>query len=242
MSPWNSGLSPKACARICGGLYLYIIVAGIFAELFVRGRFIVSGDAAATASNILGNESLFRVGFTGELLHLACDVGVAAILYVLLAPVDRVIALLAALMRFACDIVLAVASISHFAALRLLSGADYLDSFSPEQLQSAALLGLRLHGNAYDISLVFFGFCCLSLGYLIYRSGYLPRLIGVLMALAGVCYLFNSFGNFLAPTFAASFFPALFVPMFIAELSLTLWLLIAGVNMTRWNERVGRDT
>jgi Domain of unknown function (DUF4386) len=240
MSQWNSRLSPKAYARICGVLYLYIIVAGIFAELFVRGRLVVSGDAAATASNILGNEFLFRVGFSGELLHLACDVGVAAILYALLAPVDRILALLAALMRFACDIVLAVASVSHFAALRLLSGADYLHDFSAEQLQSFALLGLKLHGNAYDISLVFFGFCCLALGYLIYKSGYLPRLIGAMMALAGLCYLFNSFGNFLMPKIAASFFPALFVPMFVAELSLTLWLLIKGVNMTRWNERVGR--
>jgi len=230
-------ISPKGYARICGALYLYIIVAGIFAELFVRSRLVVSADAAATASRIMANESLFRLGFSGELLHLAFDVVVAVILYALLKPVDRTIALLAAFMRFACDIILAVASLSHFAALRLFADADYLGTFQPDQLHTLALLGLKLHGDGYAISLLFFSFACLSLGYLIFRSGFLPRTIGALMAIAGVCYLINSFSHFLAPVFATTLFPGLFVPIFVAELSLALWLIVKGVDVTKWNER-----
>lgn len=230
--------SPQRYARTCGVLYLYIIVAGVFAELFVRSKLVVP-DAATTAGNILAHESLFRLGFSGELLHLAFDVVVAVILYALLRPVDRYVALLAAFMRLACDLVLAVASLSHFAALRLLENSDYLHTFAPEQLRSLALLALKLHGDGYAISLVFFAFACLSLGYLIYRSGYLPRLIGVLMAIAGVCYLVDSFAHFLDPAFAATLFPPIFVPIFVAEVSLTLWLIVKGVNVAKWEERTG---
>jgi hypothetical protein len=230
-------MSPQHYARLCGVLYLYIIVAGMFAELFVRSRLIVSNDAAVTASNIMANESLFRLGFSGELLHIAFDVVVAVILYALLRPIDRNIALLAAFMRFACDIVLAVASLSHFAALKLFADAGYLKTFTPDQLHTLALVALKLHGDGYAISLVFFSFACLSLGYLIFRSGFLPRIIGALMAVAGVCYLINSFSHFLSPAFATTLFPGLFVPIFVAELSLALWLTVKGVNVAKWEEK-----
>ncbi|HSD73996.1 MAG TPA: DUF4386 domain-containing protein [Steroidobacteraceae bacterium] len=230
-------ISPQPYARICGALYLYIIVAGIFAEVFVRSRLIVPADAAATATNIIANEQLFRIGFSGELLHLAFDVAVAALLYALLRPVNRIVALLAAFMRLVSDIILAAVSVSHFATLRLLADADYLKTFQPEQLQALALLALKLHGDGYNICLFFFGFACLALGYLIFRSGYLPRAIGALLALAGACYLLNSLGHFLAPPFAARLFPALFVPVFVAELSLSLWLLFKGVDAAKWDAR-----
>jgi hypothetical protein len=138
-------------------------------------------------------------------------------------------------MRLASDIILAVASISHFAALRLLGGADYLEVFEPDQLQALALLALKLHGDGYSICLAFFGFACLALGYLIFRSTFLPRALGALLAIAGACYLFNSFALFLATPFAARLFPALFVPIFIAELSLALWLLVKGVDGAKWH-------
>ena len=238
MADQASRISPQLYARVSGAFYLYIIVAGIFAELFVRSRLIVSTDAAATASNIMSSESLFRLGFSGELLHIALDVVVAVILYALLRPVDRNIALLAAFMRFACDIVLAVASLSHFAALRLYADAAYLDTFQPDQLHTLALLALKLHGDGYAISLLFFSFACLSLGYLIFRSGFLPRTLGALMAIAGICYLINSFAHFLAPAFARTLFPGLFMPIFLAELSLAMWLTVKGVNVAKWSEKV----
>ncbi len=157
-------VSPQLYARIGGVLYVYILVAGTFAELFVRSKLVVSRDAAATAANIMAGESLFRLGFSAELLHLACDVAVAMLLYALLRPVDRNIALLAAFMRLASDVILAIASLSHFAALHLLGGSEYLKAFQPDQLQSLALLAMKLQGDGYAISLMFFGFACVSLG------------------------------------------------------------------------------
>jgi hypothetical protein len=235
-------MRPQWYARSCGVLYLYIFVAGSFAELFVRSKLVVSGDAGATAANVMNSESLFRLGFSGELLHLACDVAVAMLLYALLRPVDRNIALLAAFMRLACALILATASLSHFAALRLLGGSQYLETFQPEQLHSLALLAMNLHGDGYAIGLVFFGFACFALGYLIFRSGYLPRTIGVLMAVAGACYLINSFAHFLHPATGAALFNAgILLPCFVAELSLTLWLLIRGVNVTKWEERASQE-
>ncbi len=232
-------MSPQLYARSCGVLYLYILVAGSFAEIFVRSKLIVSKDAATTAANIMTRESLFRLGFSGELLHLACDVAVAMLLYALLRPVDRNIALLAAFMRLACDLILAAASLSHFAALRLLGGSDYLNTFQPDQLHSLALLAMDLHGDSYAISLVFFGFACFSLGYLVFRSGYLPRAVGALLAVAGACYLISSFAHFLHPTTGAVLFNAgILLPCFVAELTLTLWLLVKGVNVTKWEETV----
>jgi hypothetical protein len=198
---------------------------------------VVSADAAATARNILADESLFRLGFSAELLHLACDVAVAMILYALLRPVDRNVALLAAFMRLACDVILAISSLSHFAALRLLGDADYLQTFRPDQLHTLALLAMKLHGDGYAISLVFFGFACLALGYLIFRSSYLPRTLGVLLAIAGAGYLINSFAHFLNPALAARLFDAVFIPIFVAELSLALWLLVKGVDTAKWEAR-----
>lgn len=243
MSQQADKVSPQLYARVCGALYLYIIVAASFAELLVRGTIIVSGDAAATAANIMSSESLFRIGFSGELLHLASDVAVAMLLYALLRPVDRNIALLAAFMRLVCAIILATASLSHFAALHLLGGAEYLQSFPPEQLQSLALLALKLQGDSYAIGLVFFGFSCLALGYLIFRSAYLPKAIGVLLAVAGACYLLNSFTRFLYPAAGAALFNAgILLPCFVAELALALWLLVKGVDVAKWQESVSRET
>lgn len=112
-----------------------------------------------------------------------------------------------------------------------------MKTFHPDQLHTLALLALELHGDGYAISLMFFSFACLSLGYLIFRSGFLPRTIGLLMAIAGACYLINSFSHFLAPAFATTLFPGLFVPIFVAELSFALWLTVKGVNVAKWEEQ-----
>lgn len=237
MTSRTDPLPLQAYARTCGALYLYIVFMGIFSETFVRSRLVVTSDPAATAANILANESLFRFAAAGELLQLAFDVVIAVLLFVLLRPVHRNIALLAALMRVACAIILAVASICHFAALRLIKAPDYLSALQPEQLDGLAVLAMKLHADAYGIALVFFGFACLSLGYLIFRSGYLPRAIGMLMAVAGLGYLINSFGNFLDSSLTARLFPATLMPALVAELGLSLWLTIKGVDAAGWSAR-----
>jgi hypothetical protein len=239
MQPRISGDEPMTLARVAGALYLYIFVAGLFAEAYVRGRLVVPGDAAATAGNILANETLFRVGFTGELLHLLCDIGIATILYVLFRPVDRTIAVLAMLARVASAVILAVASIGHLVALRFLSGAEYLQAFDIAERQALALAALKLQGDGYSICLLFFAVACAALGWLILKSGLIPRAIGWMLAIAGACYLVNSLARFLAPAVAATLFPVILVPAAVAELALALWLVIKGVDAAKWRRLQG---
>lgn len=223
--------SPQFYARTAGLLYLYIIAAGTFAEVFVRGRLVRTGDAALTAQNILGNESLFRIGASAELLHLVSDVVVSTFLYLLLRAVHRPAALLTLFLRFACIVILAMASVTQFAALRLMRGADALSAVAAEERNALALLAMQIHGESYTISLLFFGFSCLTIGFLLYRSTFLPRALGILMTIAGVCYLVTCVAFLLHLGIASKLFPSLFVPIFIAELSLSLWLLVRGVRV-----------
>jgi hypothetical protein len=231
--------APAKLARIAGALYLYIFVAGLFAEAFVRGRLVVPNDAAATAANILANETLFRVGFTGELLHLVGDVAIAAILYVLFRPVDRTLAVLAAFARVASAVILAVASIGHLVVLRLLSGSEYLQAIDIAERQAFALIALKLQADGYAICLLFFGVACLSLGWLILKSGLIPRGIGRLLVIAGACYFVNSLASFLAPAFAAILFPFILLPAAVAELALALWLVFKGIDAAKWRALQG---
>ena len=239
MKDGNPGFSARWYARAGGALYLVIIVTALFAEAFVRGRLIVSGNAAATAGNIMGSPALFRLGLAADMLNCVLDVAVAMILYALLKPVDRNLALLAAFLRVAADAILGITGIFQLAAIVILGGADYLRTFEPAQLQTLAYLSLDLHGKGYGISLIFFGLGCEVLGYLVYRSGYLPRFIGVLLIVAGIGYLFNSFAGIVLPSLAAVAFPWTLLPGFFAELALCLWLLLKGVNAAKWDARCG---
>jgi len=230
--------SPQTYARAGGLLYLVIIVAAAFGEIFVRNSLIVWGDAAATASNILGSETLFRVGVVGEMLTCVCDVALAMILYVLLRPVSRNLALLAAFFRLTFVGIYGVTKLFEIGALVALRGADDLKALGPAQLHDLAYLSLRVHSLGYGASLLFFGVCCVLFGHLIQRSGYLPRIIGILLAIAGYGYVVFSVAQMLSPAFAARvLFPWIFPIAFVAESALCLWLLVKGVNVPKWNER-----
>ncbi len=228
--------SPQIYARIGGILYLYIIVAGIFGELFVRDKLIVSGDATATANNIMASQLLWRISVAGELIMLVCSVALALIFYVLLRPVSKNLALLTVFFNLVELAIDAVNKLNLFAVLFLSGGADYLKTFEPHQLHALAYLALKLHAYGFAISLVFFGFVCLILGYLLYRSGYFPKTLGVLMTIAGLSYLTNSFTLILAPTYSAMIFPIL-VLAFIGETSFCLWLIVKGVNVPKWKDK-----
>jgi Domain of unknown function (DUF4386) len=231
--------SPQAYARIGGILYLFIIVAAGFGELFVRGNLIVWGDAAATANNILGSETLFRVGLAGEMLTCVCDVALAMILYVLLKPVSRNLALLAAFFRVVFVGIYGVTKLFEIAALVALGDAGHLKAFDPQQLHDMAYILLKVHSYGYGVSFLFFGFCCVLFGYLIRNSGYLPRIIGVLLVVGGLGYIVFSLAQMLAPAFAARFlFPWIILPAFLGELGLALWLTVKGVDLPKWEERV----
>jgi len=228
--------SPRLYARIAGGLYLVVIVGGLFAEIFVRGRLVVYGDAAATAHNIMTHQLLYRRGLAVEVFYLVCNVPITIIFYALFKVVNRNVALLEAIFGLLSTAVEGVSLLAHYAPLVLLGSDRYLSAFTAEQLQAAAYLSLQLFEGGFAISLVFFGFDCLALAYLIVRSTFFPRLIGALLAVEGVGYLVNSFALFLAPELQTRIFPY-FMPMAIAEIALCLWLLAMGVNVQRWNEQ-----
>ena len=229
--------SPKLYARIAGVLYLYIILAGIFVELFVRGKLVVSGNAAATAANIVAHEARWRIAFSAEVLWLACAVTLTMIFYVLMRVVNRNIALMGAFFALMSIAVEAMSTLLHFAPVLVLGGAGYLKALDTQQLNALALLSANLFEYGFGISLVFFGFEELFRGYLMFRSGFFPKFLGVLVIISGVSYLTNSFALFLSPTLSEMVFP-IFVPLAgIPEIILTIWLLAVGLNETKWRER-----
>ncbi len=232
-------LSPRTLSRIGGVLYLVIVAGGLFGEAFIRNRLIVPGDAAATAANLRSMEQLWRLGIASEFFMLSCTTALALILYVLLRPVNRDLALLAVFFNLVSIAVEAANEQQLIAALFPLGGGRSLAAFQPEQLHALANLSLNEYGYGFGISLIFFGWECIVLGYLIVRSGFLPKTIGVLMQVAGACYLVNSFALLIDPRIAGQLFPTILIPAFVGELSLCLWLLAKGVNVEKWMARAG---
>jgi Domain of unknown function (DUF4386) len=228
--------SPQVYARIGGVLYLIIIVIGFSSEFFVREKLVVSGDVTATAHNIMASESLWRITIAGALILLVCSIALTLILYVLLRPVNKTLALLAVFFNIVEFPIEAASKLCLFAALFLSGNADYLKAFEPHQLHALVQLSLKLHDYGFGIDFVFFGFACLVYGYLLFRSGYFPRTLGVLMAIAGLSYLTNSFTLILAPAYAGTLSPILVLAL-IGELSLCLWLMVKGVDEQRWKEQ-----
>jgi hypothetical protein len=223
-------------ARTAGFFWLMTFLTSGFAMLG-GGRLIVSGDAAATAANLLANESFYRLALTANLVAGACYLAATLLVYELLKPVNWAVSLLAALFSLLGVAVGAVSSLFYFAPLVVQGGAGYLSVFTGEQTQAVALLFLGLGEQAAAISFGFFGVHCLLVGWLISRSTFLPRLVGSLLAFGGLGWLTLSLASLLSPAFARSLVPYISIPGVVGELSLTLWLLVVGVNVPRWNEQ-----
>ncbi|MBZ5572796.1 MAG: DUF4386 domain-containing protein [Acidobacteriia bacterium] len=235
MTEQITAASPRFTARMAGVFYLLTIVARMLVEIFVRNRLIVSDDAAATATNILAHEPLFQWGFAGDIISFASYIALTALLYELFKPVDRSLSLVAALFGLVASVVQAISSLFHLAPLVLLGGAPYLKVFTAEQLQALALVFLRLRAAAYhNIGLVFFGLYLLLVGILILKSTFLPRILGVLMVLAGLSYV-----PFLSPPLVRSLQPYILIFPGVGQISLCLWLLVMGVNVAKWQEKAG---
>src|SRR5437899_574214 len=177
--------SPRFKARITGVLYLLTMLTGIVAQGFVSGRLVVDGDAAATATNILTHRFLFELGFTVYLIEMACQIAITALFYDLLKPAGRSVSLVAAFLGLTGCIIKTLSRLFFIAPLFIVGGAHYLSVFSAEQLQALALLFLRVNDHGAAIALVFFGSYALLTGYLIIRSPFLPRLLGVLSVMGG---------------------------------------------------------
>ena len=231
MTDHTADLSPRRAAKVAGFGYLIIIITGLLAEFFVRSRLIVWSDAAATANNILTSGGLFRLGISSELVMLACDAVVAVALYALLRPVNKTLALLAASFRLIHTAISGINLLNLVKVLLLLSGAGYLKALEPNQVSAQIMLFLNAHNFGYLIALVFFAFHCLILGYLIFKSSYIPGILGVLLILASFGYLTDSFAKILLVNYAdyaTVFLLIVAVPAIVAELSFCFWLLFRG--------------
>ncbi|MBI1342144.1 MAG: DUF4386 family protein [Terrimonas sp.] len=218
-------------ARIAGLLYLLIIGFGLIAQIFVRDSLVDYANATITATHIHTSENWYRFGFVSELMMLICDIGVTTILYILFKDFNKNLSLLFTLFRLASIIILSVISLSHYAALSFLGGEEYLCVFNSSQLNALALLSIKLHGSGYNISLLFFGVHLTILGYMMYKSGLFPGILGVLILIGGICYIINSLTWFQFPAFVKRIYPAILIPCSIGELVFSVWLIIKGVRM-----------
>ena len=238
--PAMTGSSAQRHARIGGLIYLAIILLGLYGEVVVRGTLVIAGDPAATAGRIAAAPWLWRSGIAADLMMQVLDVPLIVILYRLLRPVSESLALTSTLLNLVQTAVLALNKLGLLLPLFLLQDAAYLRAFQPEQLQVLAYLAIRLHGHGFALGLLFFGFTCLIQGYLMFVSGYFPKWVGLMMQMAGVSYLVNTLTLILAPAWADALFPAVLMPAFIGELSVGLWLIVKGVNLPQWEQRLGR--
>ncbi|MCU1303185.1 MAG: hypothetical protein JWQ87_3469 [Candidatus Sulfotelmatobacter sp.] len=224
--------SPRLKARITGVFYLLTMLTGIFAQGFVSGRLVVEGDAAATAANILAHKSLFQWGFTIYMIEMACNIALTVLFYDLLKPAGRSVSLLSASLGFTGCVIKTFSRLFYIAPLFVLGGAHYLSVFSAEQLQALALLFLKVNDPGAGIGLAFFGFYALLNGYLIIKSTFLPRILGVWSVVAGFGWL-----TFLSPTLGYRAFPYIAAFGLLGAVMLILWLLVFGVNEQRWKEQ-----
>ena len=227
-------ISLNKAAKIAGIGYVIIFVLGIFANFFIFTGLIVKGDAAATANNILANTTLFRTGIASWIIVLIFDIIIAWALYIFLKPVNKNLSLLTAWFRLVYVAIFGITQLNLIFVLILLSGADFLSFFNTNQLQALALLFLDGHNYGFLIGLVFFGIHLFLISYLILKSGYIPKILGILLILSALGYLLDSFANFLLPNYAdyqTIFLLLVAVPGIVGELSLTLWLLIKGTKV-----------
>ncbi|KQW51639.1 MULTISPECIES: DUF4386 domain-containing protein [unclassified Roseateles] len=218
-----SVVSPREL-RLAGLCYLAIIALGLWAETHVRGSLVVPGDAAATAERIAANPQLWRLGLVADLLMQLLDLPVIVVLWRLLRPVNETLALTATFLNLVQTAVLVANRVQLLTTLDLLTSPAIAAAFLPGQREALAMLAVQLHGQGFGIGLIFFGFACVIRGWLIARSGLLPRALGWLLLVAGLAYLLNSFALLLAPAFAKLLFPAVMLPVLVGELAFALWM------------------
>ncbi|MDM5360869.1 DUF4386 domain-containing protein [Peribacillus sp. ACCC06369] len=235
MTNRNNETPPLHYSRAAGVGLLLMAILAMFSNFSVLEGLIVFDDPAATATNIMTNEMLFRTGFISFVIVLILDVLLAWALYVLLLPVNKNLAMLAAWFRLVYTAIFGVALHNFLGVLQLLSGTEYLAAFTPEQIHAQVLSLIDAFNNGWLIGLVFFGFHLLIVGYLIIRSGgYMPRLIGIFLVIASAGYVIDSFAHFLLTNYSdykTIFLLIVAIPGVIGELSLAFWLLVKGVKV-----------
>jgi hypothetical protein len=231
----SEGESIQSYARLAGVLGLISVVAGAFGEAYVPGLMFVAGDAPATAQRILGSEFLFRLGFAAYLVEAVCDAALTMVFWVLVRPVHRNVAMLMVVFRIISTCGFAGSEVLYFSALPMLRGARAVTALQPGEVDALAYLLLRMASFGGSLFSAFYGFANIVFGWLIYRSGYIPRVFGVGMGLTGVAFALRTFLLILAPAYASGLLLATAAVVFIP---FVLWLLAKGVNEEAWRRTV----
>jgi len=235
MTTRTAKTSPLVRARVAGFLYVIVNLPAPFVLIYLPSRLIARGDAAATANNIMASESLLRFGIVGWLFNLIASIFLVLALYQLLKVVNKNMATLMVIFMLASIPIGMLNELNNLAVLLLLSGADYLKVFTTEQLQALAYLFLRLHSQGLNIAQIFWGLWLFPMGYLVFKSGFLPRILGVLLMIGCFGYVIQSFAAFLGYNVSIIFFTSW------GELLFLLWLLIKGVNVEQWEKRAAES-
>jgi len=225
---------PQPLARWIGILLLASLVFGSFGEMYVSGRLTVAGDAGATARNILAHQLLFRLGYAAYVVEGLCDAALTGLLYLLLRPAGRELALVALLLRIVSTAAFAAAESSYYAVLPILGGANYLKAFAPAQIDALALLSLKMYNGADVVPTLFYGVGWILLGRLIFVSGYLPKWLGALLALGDLSFVTGMLAIIVRPDWSSAYF---LLPMIFGMLALMIYLLIRGVDVRGWQEK-----
>ena len=225
-------------ARAAGVLALLSFIVGGFGEAYVPAKLIIASDAAATVENLKSSELMFRLGFVGYLVEACCDIALALIFYVLLKPVHKYVSLLAAFFGLIATATFAAAELFYYAPMLVLRGSGHLESFSPDQLNTLALLSLRLFGLGTVIFTVFYGMGWVLRGYLMFQSGYFPKLLGTLLTVSGLAFIVSNFALVLAPQYRSGW---LLFAMLPGVLLMAVWLLVKGVDLPKWQKKSAGD-
>ena len=229
-----AAVSPRRLARITGAFSLLVVLTAIFSQVFVSGTLIVPDNAATTAANILSHKSLFELAFTVYLVEMASNVVITGLFYELFRPVNRTVSLLAAFLGLTFCIVKTFSRLFFIAPLFLLGAEQYLTVFNRDQLQALALLFLKVNDQGAGMAMAFFAFYYLLIGYLILKSTFLPRILGVLTALSGLCWL-----TYLSPTLGFRIVLYIGPFVFLVALAMIVWFLVFGVDEQRWKQQAG---
>ena len=225
-------MTPKTLARSIGGLNLLLLAGGIAAQAIIADGMVVRGDAAATATNIMAHPKLWALGLTIFLIEMAAQVAVATLLYVLLRPVDRTAALLSLTFGLVGATIKTMARAFYYSPLFVLGGASYLTVFDTGQLHSLAYLMIRINNQIAAVALVFLGISTFFHGYLIFKSTFLPRFLGVIAMVGGLGWLTYAY-----PALGSAIFYPLVIFAMLGLLLTSGWLLVRGVDEERWREQ-----
>ena len=224
--------SPSTRGRILAALYVFVILAGITAQVFIADRLVVRDDAALTAANILANKSLYRLGYTIFMLEMIAQVGVSLLFYDLLKPVNRSVARASAVLGLTGSGIKTMARLFYYVPLILLGGASYLSAIPPAQLEALALAFIKINNQGAAIGIIFFGFEGLLRGWLLFKSGFLPRFLGVLSMVSGLGWL-----TFLWPPLGSQAFIGVALFAIAGVFATSGWLFIRGVDDVKWRAR-----